>query len=161
MVTEALGWGSLRIGRLGTSEDQLREFLYEEAASGSSFDVTACKNSLVAGVTASLVARGGSQIYTFQLRRPPTFGQGDLLPALEPSQYAYRDLSSSSLLVDAVQKVNQFRLDRRSFLVASLVLAVVFGVSTLALSDSVVFLHLTGMASFASMVSALTFFLRE
>jgi hypothetical protein len=160
-VIEALGWGSLRIGRVGITEDDLHSFLDEEASRGASFDVTSSKNALVAVSTALLVARGACPIYTFELKRKPTYGQYDLLPALEHSQYVYRDLSSVPLLARAVKKVNAYRLDRRAFLLVSVGVGAAFALVTLSMSQTVVFSLLTGFASFASIVSALSFFLRE
>jgi hypothetical protein len=159
--TDLIGWESLKIARMGISEDGLSDFLAAEAALGSSFDVTSCKNSVVAGVTAALVSRGGSPIYSFEFRRKPTFSQTDLLPLLDTSDYAYRNLADSALLSAALRKVNSFRFDRNVFLVVSVALAFVFGLSSLFLSQTIVFSLLTGFASFASIVSAFGFFLRD
>jgi hypothetical protein len=160
-VFDALGWGSLHISRLGLAEEELGQFLSDEAGKGSSFDVTGCKNSLVAGVSAALVSRGGSPIYTWEFRKTPTFGQADLLPALEPSQYVYIDLTSTPLLFAATRKVNAYSIGRRKFLVLSAGLAICFGMATLVASQTVVLLILTVLASFASILSAFSFFLRE
>jgi len=160
-VLKSINWGSLQIGRRGISENELPRFLETEVAVGSSFDVTSCKNSLVAGVTAALVARGRSSIYTFELRKLPTFDQYDLLPALEQQEYIYRNLSDAPLLANAVKHINSFSVNRKNFMMISAITAVFFALLAATLPQTAVFSLLTGFASFASVVSALSFFLRE
>jgi hypothetical protein len=160
-VVDELGWGSLRISRVGLPEDRLNELLQKEVSEGAAFDVTSCKNSAVAGAVAWLVSRGGSPIYSFELRKTPTYRQDDLLPAMEHGQYMYRDLSTSPLLEDAVRKVNAFSLNREKFFYVSLLLAIVVGLISMSFSQTVAFSVVTAFASFASIISALTFFLRE
>lgn len=160
-VINDLKWGSLKIGRMGLPEDRLHGLLQTEISRASAFDVTSCKNSAVAGATAWLVSRGGSPIYTFELRKPPTHGQADLLPAMDPGHYSYRDLSTSPLLEDAVKTVNAFTLNRQKFFYVSILLAIIVGLISLTFSQTIVFSVVTALASFASIISALTYFLRE
>ena len=160
-MLERLRWGSLSIARSGVPEDKVGELLRREVARGAAFDVTACKNSLVAGASAALVASGGSPIYTFEMRKRPTFGQADLLPMLDNDDYFYRDLRTAPLLASAIKTVNRFRITRRNFIAIAVVLAVLFGLLSLSLSQTALFALLTGFASFASIVSALALFVRD
>lgn len=160
-TVDELDWGSLRITRTYIHEDDLRVLLAEEAAAGSSFDVTSCKNSVVAAAAAWLVSRGGSPIYSFDLKKTPTYGFDDLLPAMESTDYVYRDLSRSVVLADATRKVNSFTLRRRQFLTIALVVAVIIGLVSLQFSETVAFSVLTGFASFAGITSAMALFVRE
>lgn len=160
-VVERLGWSSLRIERVGLNEDDLAVLLSDEAAKGSAFDVTACKNSAVAGAVAWLVSRGGSPVYTFELRKPQTFDAEDLLPSLKPGDYRYRNLAASPLIADATREVNTFKIQRRTFLIASILVGLLVGLLSLTFSDTVAFSILTGLASFASIMSATSLFVRS
>jgi len=156
-----LDWGSLSIGRAYVREEDLQALLAKEAGLGSAFDVTSCKNSVVAAATAWLVSRGGSPIYTFDLRRTPTYGFEDLLPAMAPSDYEYRDLSRSALLVDATRKVNSLSLRRKQLLWIAILAAVVVGFVSLRFSETVAFSVLTALASFASITSGMALLVRS
>lgn len=156
-----LGWGALTIGRRSVTESGLADLLKAESKAQSAFDVTACKNSAVAGAVAWLVSRGGSPIYSFESKKRPTYGAADLLPLLANDEYVYRDLSQSPLVKAASSRVNFWTLKRKQFLLWSAAAAVVFALVTTTLSQSVAFSVLSGVASFASIVSIFAIFVRE
>jgi hypothetical protein len=154
-------WDSLAISRRGLKEEELLGFLEAELADGSSFDVTACKNSLVAGIAAALVARGRSEIYTFDLMKAPTYGPDDLYPSLRSADFIYRRLSDAPLMQDSLTRVKRFSLERKQFLVWALILAVVVSLLSIYFPETVVFSLLTGFASFAGIASAINVFTRN
>lgn len=154
-------WDSLAISRRGLKEEELLEFLEAEFAAGSSFDVTACKNSLVAGLAAALVARGKSEIYSFDLLKTPSFGPADLYPLLLPADFVYRRLSDAPLIQDSLTRVKKFSIGRKQFLVCALILALLFAIVSAYFPQTLVFSILTGFASFAGIASAVSVFTRD
>ena len=69
----------------------------------AAFDVTALKKNLLVDVTSLLLSEGESEIFSFELRRDPTFDSRDLFAALGPDDYRYRCLAES-MHVDAAMR---------------------------------------------------------
>jgi hypothetical protein len=156
-----VSWGGLQFTYRSVEEGQLVDFLREERALGSAFDVTACKNSVLAGAVAWLVSRGGSPIHTFEIKTIQHFGQGDLLPYLQPSQFAYRDLSSSALIRRATRRINAGTIHKRRFWFISVLVAAAVGLLTFLVPVALATPILAAAATFATIMSGVSLVIRN
>lgn len=96
----------IRVSAQGIRWSGLRTSLEDFRRGGSSaFDVTAFKNYLLLDVLTLLLAEGEADIYSFELRRPPTFGARDLMPALNQTDYIYRNLTDSKHVSAAMRRM--------------------------------------------------------
>ncbi|WP_155884640.1 hypothetical protein [Actinomadura flavalba] len=125
------------------------------------FDVTTLKKNLLVDVTALLLSRGFSDVYSFELMKDPSYNDGDLIHALGDADYRYRSLAESRHVETARR-----RMVSRSFrfrTVAWLTLAITIIVA----SVQAFFPHgwaqstVTVIATVASIVGWLYFFRRD
>ncbi|MDB5338112.1 MAG: hypothetical protein JWN70_3731 [Planctomycetaceae bacterium] len=158
---EHVNWGRLQFTYLSVQEGDLTEFLREQRAAGAAFDVTACKNSVLAGAVAWLVSRGGSPIYTMEIKKQQVFGEADLLPYLEPSQYAYRDLSASRLIRGATRRVNAGTIHKRRFWFISAAVAIAVGLLAFLVPAQFATPILAAAATFATIMSGVAILVRN
>jgi hypothetical protein len=61
----------------------------------SRFDVTTLKKNLLIDVVALLLARGCTEVYSFELLKTPNYDDRDLIHALTPNEYRYRSIAES------------------------------------------------------------------
>lgn len=151
-------WGEVEF--IAVPESTLEQFLRQQVAESAAFDVTACKNSALAGAVAWLVSRGGSTIYSFEQLVPPTYGPGDLLPFLGSNDFRYRDLSQGQLVRRATRRVNIGTLSKRTFWLACIATALAVAAIT-ALIPDISNPILAAAATFATIMSAVALFVRS
>lgn len=149
----------LDIRTIDTTEDDIVNVLREQVNDNAAFDVTAAKNSIVAGTVAWLASRGGSTVYTFDLLKIQTYGQRDLWPVLNAPEYRYRNLAESTLVYDATQHVRRFRMSRRTFFAIASILAALMGLLSMTLSDTWLYATLTVIVTFTSISSTAVYFI--
>jgi hypothetical protein len=126
------------------------------------FDVTALKKNLLIDVAVALLALGYDEVFTFELKRKPSFDQTDLYHQLSsPVDYAYRNLLSSAPVAASVSRLRRLTVGSRTVgLVASVLLAA--SLALYAWNPASKTLAVTGIVSaVASIVSALYPFLRR
>jgi len=158
---QEISWGRLQLTYRSVPETDLTDFLKEERAAGAAFDVTACKNSVLAGAAAWLVSRGGSSIYSFEIRTAQVFGERDLLPNLLPSQFVYRDLSNSRLIRGATRYVNAGTIRKQRFWLISAGVAIAVGLITFMVPDEFATPFLATAATFATIMSGVALVVRN
>jgi hypothetical protein len=70
------------------------------------FDVTALKKSLLVDVAATLLALDKDTVYSFELKRAPSFDQRDLFHRLRHQEdYEYRNLLASEPVRSAAKRL--------------------------------------------------------
>ncbi|KRD53937.1 hypothetical protein [Microbacterium sp. Root280D1] len=153
-------WGALDFQYKTLEESELRDFLTQQRAANASFDVTACKNAVLAGAVAWLVAKGGSPMHTFEIKRKMTHGQGDLYPYLKPAEFEYRDLSDSVLIRKATWRVKLATINRAKFWTLAVILTVAMGLATLFLPPNATASIFAVLATLATVLSAAGIFIR-
>ncbi|MFG6445857.1 hypothetical protein ACFXQA_11370 [Microbacterium sp. P07] len=153
LLTE-IDWGSLELTYRTLEESELRDFLVEQRRADAAFDVTACKNRVLAGAVAWLVSRGGSPIHSFEVSKSLGFAESDLLPYLNASDYSYPDLSSSRLIRSATRRVNAGTVHKKWFWVIAVGVALFVGGLTLWLPAEVATPIFAATATFATIMSA-------
>lgn len=156
-----VSWERLRFSYLAVTEQEVASFLREQQQPGTAFDVTSCKNSVLAGAVAWLVSRGGSPIHTFEILREQSFGEADLLPHLSPEEFTYRDLSSSDLVRQATKRVNAATIHRRSFWWISAAVALAVGALTFFVPTDLATPVLAAAATFATIMSGVAILVRN
>jgi hypothetical protein len=154
-------WGSLTLTFGMLMERDLKTFLRDQHSAGAAFDVTACKNATLAGAVAWIVSRGGSPIHTFESHRQLTFGEADLLPYLEESDFTYQDLSNSVLIRGATRRINVGTVHRRRFWLISAGVAVAVAFLTLLIPPTLANPVLAGAATFATIMSGVALLIRN
>lgn len=154
-------WVNLDIRYTTVEEKNLRKFLAEERKAGAAFDVTACKNSAVAGAVAWLVSRGGSPIHTFEMKKKMSFGQSDLYPYLRPADFEYTDLSKSKLVRSATLRVNLATMNRTRFWVLAGFLTAAVATASALLPPTWSTPIFAAAATLASILSAANIFIRD
>ncbi|MEV8170590.1 hypothetical protein [Microbacterium sp. NPDC077486] len=157
---DEVSWGDLDFEYKTLEEEGLRDFLTQERAAKAAFDVTACKNSVLAGAVGWLVAKGGSPMKTFEIKKKMTHGESDLYPYLKPAEIGYRDLSESTLLQKATWRVNLATINRRKFWSLAIVMALGMGLATWLLPANVTASIFAVLATLATVLSAAGIFIR-
>lgn len=84
------------------------------AAGRPKFDVTTLKKNLLIDVVALLLARGCTEVYSFELLKKPTYDDRDLIHALTPNQYKYRGIAESRHVETARRRMVSRSLTFRS-----------------------------------------------
>lgn len=153
-------WSSLRFTYENVSDAELGQFLKDQRKIGASFDVTTCKNSALAGAVAWLVSRGGSPIHTLEIKRKLSHDEADLLPYLEPTDYSYVDLSRSGLIKSATRRVTAGTLSKARFWIIAVLIALGVAVATIWLPTWLATPLFAATATFATIVSAVSTFVR-
>ncbi|PPL18643.1 hypothetical protein GY24_10215 [Microterricola pindariensis] len=158
---EEIVWGRLQFTYLSVQEKELTQFLRDQRAAGAAFDVTACRNSVLAGAVAWLVSRGGSPIHTFEINTAQVFGEADLLPYLGADQYTYRDLSKSPLIRGATRRINAGTIHRRRFWLISAAVAASVGLLAFMMPVDLSTPILAAAATFATIMSGVGLVVRS
>jgi hypothetical protein len=158
---EDVPWKSLEFTFRAIEEHELRDFLTEQRRSGASFDITACKNTALAGAVAWLVSKGGSPIHSFEMSRPMYFDERDLLPYLNAQEYSYPDLSSSPLILGATRRVNAGTLYKRTFWAIAIAIGVAVATLTWLLPPELETPLFAAAATVATVVSAVAIWVRD
>lgn len=88
------------------------------------FDVTALKKNLLVDVVISVLALDYDEVFTFELKRPPSFGQADLFHVLSsPADYVYRNVLGSGPVMESVSRLRRLSVRSRAVgLVATVLL---------------------------------------
>ncbi|WP_138946028.1 hypothetical protein [Plantibacter sp. M259] len=156
-----VNWYSLQITYRSVAESDLKEFLDEEQQAGAAFDVTACRNTALAGAVAWLVSRGGAPLHSLEVKRPFRHDASDLLPYLDQSDYAYPELSASKLIRAATRRVNRGTLRKKTFWILSVVGAILVGALSYFAPSELSTPILTAAAAFATVMSAVAILVRN
>jgi len=117
------------------------------------FDVSALKKKLLVDVVALLLSRGFSEVYSFELLKSPTYDQRDLIHALRRDEYLYRNLTDSTPVRKALERVTSRYVRFRTMVRVTLILLFLVGVPQILFADSWltrVFGSLSAVASIAS-----------
>ncbi len=90
------------------------------------FDVTALKKNLLIDVAVALLALDRDEVFAFELKRPPSFGQSDLYHRLSnPTDYTYRNLLDSEPVATGVSRLRRLALRSRTFAMLAVGLLIV------------------------------------
>lgn len=157
----SVDWDELEVGFKAVDERELRDFLAGQRKAGATFDVTACKNTALAGAVAWLVSRGGSPIHVLEVSKQRKFDERDLLPYLEADDYAYPALSSSPLIRGAVRRVNAGTLHKKTFWAMTIGIAILVAMLTYLLPPELETPLFAAVASIATIMSAVAIWVRD
>lgn len=158
---EDVDWYGLQITYRSVDETDLKDFLDDEHRAGAAFDVTACRNTAVAGAVAWLVSRGGAPLHSLEVKRTFRHDFSDLLPYLEDADYAYPELSASKLMRAATRRVNRGTIRKKTFWFLSIGAAAFVGVLAFVAGPELSTPILTAAASFATIMSAVALLVRN
>lgn len=158
---EEIDWYGLQITYRSVDESDLKEFLDEEHRAGAAFDVTACRNTALAGAVAWLVSRGGAPLHSLEVKRPFRHDASDLLPYLDQADYAYPELSASKLIRTATRRVNRGTLRKKTFWFLSAGGAILIGSLSYLAPPEFSTPILTAAAAFATVMSAVAILVRN
>ncbi len=96
----------VRMSGVGIRWSELGRRLQQYRGGGSAaFDVTALKKNLLVDAVTLLLSEGESNIFTFELIRPPSYDSRDLFAALSPSDFSYRRLADSDHVDTAMRRM--------------------------------------------------------
>ncbi|NQX03404.1 hypothetical protein HQQ82_01160 [Rathayibacter sp. VKM Ac-2856] len=154
-------WGSLEFTFISVEQDDLEGFLRKYWSDRTAFDVTACKNTALAGAVAWIVSRGGCPIYSLEMLKNLSFGEEDLLPNLEVQDFQYIDLSHSRLIRGATRRINKGTIHRRRFWIISAGSAVAIGSVTYFAPEQFASSVLAAAASLATIISTVAVLVRN
>lgn len=154
------GGASAKVVPLNSLYSCLQEWI--RLPGGCVFDVTSLKKNLLVDITVALIALDYDEIYAFELKRTPSFGQQDLFHALSsPLDYEYRNLLRSAPVRSALARLRRLTIGTKPFLIAAAGL-LAFSISLFFRSPSSKVLAFVGIISaVASIGSALLPFVRR
>lgn len=126
------------------------------------FDVTALRKDLLVDVTSLALADGFSDVFTFELRKQPTFDDRDLLHRLQVgTDYVYRNLSESTPVRLAKRRVLARSVRFRNIVVVTAVLMAAVVVTQLTAPRSWLMTGLILGSVVSSIGSWLALFMRD
>lgn len=89
------------------------------------FDVSALKNNLLVDVIATLLSLKFSEVYSFELKKPQSYGQSDLYHNLKENEdFAYRNLTTSKPVKQSLARISKWSLKSKYVLMATAMLLV-------------------------------------
>jgi hypothetical protein len=118
------GGMAARIVPLGGLYSELGKFVH--ASRSCVFDVTALKKNLLIDVAVALLALDHDEVFAFELKKPPSFDQSDLIHRLSsPADYAYRNLLDSGPVATGVSRLRRLAIRSKALAVLATVLLIV------------------------------------
>lgn len=148
-----------RVIPLSKLDDSLREI----AASGKRLiDVSALKKNLLVDVVATLLSIGFQDVYSFELRKAPTFDEDDLYHNLKHGDdFLFRNLATSESVKRSLKRIGRWNSRVNVIVLVTVLLALVASPVSYFLKDSPSLMVLNTIASILGISSFLLFFIRN
>ena len=140
-------------------DTKLREYIKK---GNCTFDLSALKKNLLVDIVAIVISYSFSDVYTFELRKKPTFDQNDLYHNLRYDEsFIFRNLADSHLVRNSLRRISRWSVKTRTILILTVIISLVFISLSIFWKNSPLLTIFNNLAIIASLGSYLYLFIKD
>jgi len=126
------------------------------------FDVTALKKNLLVDVVTTLISYSFSEVYSFELKKRPSFDQNDLYHNLRYGEFfIYRNLAISEPVKSSMRRMSKWALRSKAIMIFTAIIAIIFIPVSLFWKQSPILTIFNASAIIASITSYLFLLVKD